>query len=230
MVSNANAYDTVHTMLPPGTAPTEYLARMEKFSVSLSSFQIFLGLKKNLVREIGIKDTEIFHESGYEADASYRASLHADVEHGGWCVMLYDNVYRGYSPQGKNTLSILALQGYDHWLPYEVDYFKNRKDAYRREKERLADILIDKVGQTLLPGLRRAIEVKEIGTPLTNVRYTGNYRGAVYGWIRRSTTPGRGACPTPRRSRISTSPVHGHDRAMATAVSSAAVCSALPKS
>ena len=34
----------------------------------------------------------------------------------------------------------------------------------------------------LLPGLSQEIEVKEIGTPLTNVRYTRNYRGAIYGW------------------------------------------------
>jgi prolycopene isomerase len=46
----------------------------------------------------------------------------------------------------------------------------------------MADILIDQAEKTLLPGLRSAIDVIEIGTPLTNVRYTGNYRGAVYGF------------------------------------------------
>ena len=46
----------------------------------------------------------------------------------------------------------------------------------------MADILIDKAEKTLLPGLRDAIEVKEIGTPLTNMRYTSNYRGAIYGF------------------------------------------------
>jgi len=46
----------------------------------------------------------------------------------------------------------------------------------------MADILIQKVEERLLPGLRDAIEVKEISTPLTNVRYTGHYRGAIYGW------------------------------------------------
>jgi len=46
----------------------------------------------------------------------------------------------------------------------------------------MADILIKQVEKTLLPGLSKTIEVKEIGTPLTNVRYTGNYRGAIYGW------------------------------------------------
>ncbi len=46
----------------------------------------------------------------------------------------------------------------------------------------MADILIEKVEKTLLPGLRKEIEVVEVGTPLTNFRYTGNYRGAIYGW------------------------------------------------
>ncbi len=46
----------------------------------------------------------------------------------------------------------------------------------------LADILIQRAEQALLPGLSQAIEVREVGTPPTNVRYTGNHRGAVYGW------------------------------------------------
>lgn len=51
-----------------------------------------------------------------------------------------------------------------------------------KAKERIADILIDKTEKTLLPGLRDAIEVKEIGTPLTNICIIRNYRGAVYGF------------------------------------------------
>jgi prolycopene isomerase len=71
---------------------------------------------------------------------------------------------------------------YDHWKQYEADYWAGNKTAYNAEKERIADVLIGQVEKTLMPGLRGAIEVKEIGTPLTNVRYTGNYRGAIYGW------------------------------------------------
>jgi prolycopene isomerase len=159
----------------------DYLAQLEKYSVSLSSFQVFLGLKKDLIGEVGIKDTEIFFNPGYDPDEDYRHMLEADVS-GGFGLTLYDNLYRGYSPEGKNTLNILTLQGYDHWKPYEIDYFKGNKAAYRAEKERMANILIDEVEKALLPGLRKAIEVIEIGTPLTNVRYTSNYRGAVYGW------------------------------------------------
>ena len=88
----------------------------------------------------------------------------------------------GYSPPGKNTLTLTALQGFEHWKPFEAAYGKGDKAAYRKEKERMADILIRQAERVALPGLSQAIEVKEIGTPLTNVRYTGNYRGAIYGW------------------------------------------------
>jgi prolycopene isomerase len=106
----------------------------------------------------------------------------AEVGNGGFAVTLYDNLYKGYSPEGKNTLNIMTLQGYDHWAKFHDDYFNDEKNEYNKEKERIADILIDNVEKTLLPRLRDAIEIKEIGTPLTNIRYTSNYKGAVYGF------------------------------------------------
>jgi phytoene dehydrogenase-like protein len=182
VVSNANAYDTFYEMTEEKEYLKDYLARMDSFTTSLSSFQVFLGLKEDLVGKIGIKDTEIFYETSYDIEAKYKAHLNAELENLGYGLMLYDNLYKGYSPKGKNTLNIISLQGYDHWQKYEEDYLKGNKKAYRAEKERMADILINKVEKTLLPGLKKAIEVKEIGTPLTNVRYTKNYRGAIYGW------------------------------------------------
>jgi all-trans-retinol 13,14-reductase len=195
VVSNANAYDTFHTMMKQDEYLKEYLARMDQFTVSLSSFQIFLGLKKDLVGQVGITDTEIFYETGYDMEAAYQASLKADAENGSFGLTLYDNLYKGYSPEGKNILNIITLHGYDHWQKYEADYFKGNKKEYRAEKERIGDILIDQVEKTLLPGLRDAIEVREIGTPLTNVRYTGNYRGAIYGWDQTLDNSGQSRLP-----------------------------------
>jgi phytoene dehydrogenase-like protein len=182
VVSNANAHDTFNKMLGQEEYMNDYLSKMRSYSVSLSSFQIFLGLKRDIVSNSGITDSEIFMETGYDIEQAYRNSLNADVEDGGYALTLYDNILEGYSPEGKNTLNIMTLQGYEHWEPYAADYFSNDKSAYRKEKERMADILITKVEETLLPGLRDAIEVKEIGTPLTNIRYTSNYRGAIYGF------------------------------------------------
>jgi prolycopene isomerase len=182
VVSNANAYDTMYKMLDQKEYMNEYLAKWKNYSVSLSSFQIFLGLKDDIVHQSGITDSEIFMETGYDLEQSYQNALNAEIEDGGFALTLYDNILEGYSPEGKNTLNIMTLQGYDHWEPYAEDYFEGNKSAYRKEKERMADILITKVEESLLPGLRDAIEVKEIGTPLTNIRYTSNYRGAIYGF------------------------------------------------
>jgi prolycopene isomerase len=144
--------------------------------------QVFLGLKKDLVRDAGIKDTEIFVASGYDDDAGYQAARKADVESCGYGLSLYDNLFEGYSPKGKNTINIIALQGYDPWEKFAPDYWAGNKKAYRAEKERMARVLIEKVEKKFLPGLSKAIEVMEVATPLTNIRYTRNYRGAIYGW------------------------------------------------
>ncbi|UCH65720.1 MAG: NAD(P)/FAD-dependent oxidoreductase [Ignavibacterium sp.] len=182
IVSNANVHDTFNKMLNDNSILKDYLVKMEKFSVSLSSFQIFLGLKKDLIEETGITDTEIFNYTTYDLEEDYEAMKIADLENCGYSVTLYDNIYKGYSPEGKNTINIMTLQGYDHWEKYSEDYFNDNKDAYLKEKERMADSLIQRVESKLLPGLRDAIAVKEIGTPLTNIRYTSNYKGAIYGF------------------------------------------------
>jgi len=195
IVSNANAFDTFLKMMDEKDHLKGYLAKFDTYSVSLSCFQVFLGLKKDLVREVGIEDSEIFYAPGYSDDAAYKAFLEADVENSGYGLMLYDNVYKGYSPEGKNTMNILLLQGYDHWEKYEADYRQGIKKEYRAEKERMADILIKKVEETVLPGLSEAIEVKEVGTPLTNWRYTRNYRGAIYGWDQTMNNSGPNRVP-----------------------------------
>jgi all-trans-retinol 13,14-reductase len=216
VVSNANAHDTFHKMVPKGDYLKKYLTRMDYYSVSLSSFQIFLGLKEDLVGRVGIPDTEIFYETGYDLEAAYESALAGDVKSGGYGLTLYDNLYDGYSPKGKNTLNIIALQGYKPWEKYEEDYREGKKNAYRAEKERMAEVLIKKVEETLLPGLSRAIEVKEIGTPLTNVRFTRNYRGAIYGWDQTLGNSGRTRLPhkTPVKNLYLagawTSPGHGY--------------------
>jgi all-trans-retinol 13,14-reductase len=182
VVSNANAPDTFKKFLDEPDLLKTTLARMEKLSISLSSFQVFLGLKKDLIRELGLTDTEIFYSPGYDLDAAHAAEVRGDFTDPGFAVTLYDNLYKGYSPEGKNTITVMTLQGFGPWEKYEADYFAGKKDAYHAEKLRMADILIDRAEKILLPGLRKAIEVRDAATPLTNVRYTANPRGAIYGW------------------------------------------------
>jgi len=94
VVSNANAYDTFHSMMDEKEFLKKYLARMDTFTTSLSSFQIWLGLKQDLIREVGIKDTEVFFYPGYDVEADYKNQMEARVESGGFGLTLYDNLSR----------------------------------------------------------------------------------------------------------------------------------------
>jgi prolycopene isomerase len=184
VISNANAPDTFTRMMPDEKEfLKDLLARMDKLSISFSTFLVWMGLKTDLVRKAGLKESEIFANTSYDIEADYRDIMAGGLpENPGFGLTVYDNLGPGFSPKGKNTLNILVMQGYDYWKRFETDYFYGNKDAYTKEKMRLADILIDKVEKTLLPGLRKSIEVLEVATPLTNVRFTGHPRGAIYGW------------------------------------------------
>jgi prolycopene isomerase len=181
-VSNASPFETFRRLIRGRSALSDYEAKWQQYSVSLSCFQVFLGLNKDLVKKLEITDSEIFIEPSYDPEAAYSHAVKGDVENGGIAVTLYDNIHRGYSPPGKNTVNIMTLQGFGPWERFEQDYAAGKKGDYIREKERMAAILIARAEKALLPGLSRAIQVKEIGTPLTNIRYTGHHRGAIYGW------------------------------------------------
>ncbi|MCI5149414.1 MAG: hypothetical protein D3916_08505, partial [Candidatus Electrothrix sp. MAN1_4] len=53
---------------------------------------------------------------------------------------------------------------------------------YQQEKDRLANIMINLVEESMLPGLSDMIVMQEASTPLTNVRFTLNTQGAIYGY------------------------------------------------
>jgi prolycopene isomerase len=187
VISNASAGQTFYQMLdedPESDDGTfmDYKARLAQFSRSLSCFQVFLGLNRDLVGKLELPDSEVFLLPSYDHEALYDSAQRADVERDGICVTLYDNLFNSYSPRHKNTVNLIVLQGFDHWERFEKDYRAGRKTEYNAEKERMAQVLIARAEEALLPGLSKAIEVKEIGTPLTNWRYTGNDGGAIYGW------------------------------------------------
>lgn len=125
---------------------------------------------------------EYFVEQGYDTEESYRASRACDPNTAAYTATFYDNAYDGYSEPGTSTVQVMMLSGYEPWKRFENDYFAGRKDAYRKEKERIAQTLIKKAEESVLPGLSSMISVMDAATPLTNFRYTGNPQGAIYGF------------------------------------------------
>jgi prolycopene isomerase len=181
VIANSSVPNLFGDLIPSEEVPGSYLKKLSNYQASLSSFIVWLGLKREIK---DINDYEIFIGSDEDSEAAYRACLAGDLARAGLGVTIYDNLYKGYSLPGTTTLTVMTLCGYEPWKKYETDYFAGRKEAYAKEKDRLAQILVKKAEDRLIPNLTSMIEVMDAATPLTNVRYTGNYHGAIYGYDR----------------------------------------------
>lgn len=180
VVANCSVPVLLKQLIPQNKIPASFRDMTEQRRLSLSSFVVWLGLNRELPH---IKEYEIDIQHPEHSYDTLMQPLE-DPARSDISLTLYDNLFKGYSAPGNSTLSIMSLCDYGHWKPFETAYFNNDKKAYNLEKERIAGAFIDRVEQTLIPGLGQAIEVMEIGTPLTNVFYTKNPEGAIYGYDR----------------------------------------------
>lgn len=180
VVSNASALTTFDAMLPPDLIPAEYRDQLKKYRPSISSFIVWLGLKRDISDKISCYGTHV--SAGCDPETAYRKCIEGDIENGPFAVAVYDKAFKGYSLPGTSTLMLLFLCGYGPWRQFESDYRNNRKKSYYTQKNHWTDILIHRTEQTLIPGLSEMIEVREASTPLTNWHYTGNTEGAIYGF------------------------------------------------
>ena len=70
-------------------------------------------------------------------------------------------------------------------LTSDYAYWKNLKQdpgRYKAGKEKIADQVIALLDQRY-PGLAGQVEMRDVATPITWERYTGNWRGSFEGWL-----------------------------------------------
>ncbi len=94
------------------------------------------------------------------------------------------------APTGR-TAVVCFLATYNH--EYWVSLHEKDKDAYDAEKERVARDVIH-IFEQRFPAGKGKIEVVDVATPSTVIRYTGNWKGSMEGWL---MTPSTGFRPLP---------------------------------
>jgi len=95
-----------------------------------------------------------------------------------------------FAPAGKTAVTaILPTRNYKYWQSLRAE----QPQRYRAEKGRVAEAVIGAL-EGHLPGVRESIEVIDVSTPATVIRYTGNWKGSQEGWL---MLPGAGIKPFP---------------------------------
>jgi phytoene dehydrogenase-like protein len=93
-----------------------------------------------------------------------------------WLVALHHGFDPTMAPPGKTALEVWYPTRYDYW-----EELAGRPDDYAAEKQRIAELTIEKLDERW-PGFSADVEVVDVPTPATYVRYTGNWQGSPDGW------------------------------------------------
>ena len=80
------------------------------------------------------------------------------------------------APEGKTLLTLLIDSNYEYWKKLSED-----PERYKAEKEQIADLVVAQLDRRF-PGLAAQVEMRDVATPMTFERYTGNWQGTYEGW------------------------------------------------
>jgi len=86
------------------------------------------------------------------------------------------------APEGKTFVRVHFASDYDYWKKLKQD-----PKRYKAEKEKIAEKVIAQLDRRF-PGFAVNVEMYDVATPMTWVRYTGNWRGSFEGWIETTET------------------------------------------
>ncbi len=81
------------------------------------------------------------------------------------------------APEGKNRVGVTLDTEYEYWR----DLRNQDRRRYKAEKEQVADQVIEALDRRY-PGLAAQVEMRDVATPVTFERFTGNWKGSWMGW------------------------------------------------
>jgi phytoene desaturase len=163
VISSADAFQTFFTMVGRERLDGDFAASLETRGLSISAFEVFLGVKMDL-KAMGVSH-ETFFAPGHSAEEVYDHHSNGRIFGCGLSIPSVEDA--SVAPPGHHTVCLTMFAPWDR--------------TWKEEKSRIAEALIDEA-EKVIPGLRQSIVFQDSGTPSTMHRYTQNTQGAIYGW------------------------------------------------
>jgi len=93
-----------------------------------------------------------------------------------WLTVLHHSFDPTMAPEGKAAVEVWYPCRYEYWQELAKD-----RPRYDAEKVHIADLTITELDRRW-PGFRAQVEMVDVPTPATYVRYTGNWQASPDGW------------------------------------------------
>lgn len=172
IISNADPYSTLHRLIDDKHVAPKYKRRLEAATPSAGTVTLYLGLNQPS-RSLGIRNHELYLNFDIDMDQQWDKCKRL-APPGVMSVCAYDNSNPSFAPTGKGVIAVTVLSTSSPWTSLSAE-------QYGIEKARFGQILLKKLDNAF-PGVSDAVETQLVSTPITNMRYTGNPGGAIYGF------------------------------------------------
>jgi len=179
VVSAADGHATIFDMLGGKYLSDKIKKTYETFKPFPSYLQVSLGVDAELRDEPGLVllflDREVHIDPQTKENSLSFRIFHFDPT---------------FAPPGRTAVvCFLATYNYEYWRSLR----EKDKAKYEAEKKRVADEVIA-VFEKRFPRAKGKISVVDVATPATIIRYTGNWKGSMEGWL---MTPATGTKQLP---------------------------------
>lgn len=163
----------------PERFPASYREELD-YEYSSSTFTMYLGVKGCDLRDHGFGSFNVWHYPHDDLNRIYRDQGERHDLSNPWLFLSTPTLHTdapGIAPPGHQILEVATSCDYTH---FDAVSAEGRK-AYNAEKTKIRNVILDVLEASYVPGLRRNLAMKVVGTPWTNQRYCWAPRGNAYG-------------------------------------------------
>lgn len=164
ILSAGDIHTALETLLDGKYTSPVWQKAFEKDTIIKPIIQVSLGI-----------DADLSHISPYIVFSPQKPVQAAGIR--------YDSLaFRHYcfdpsmAPRGKSVATVLLETEYEVW-----ENLQTNREGYSKEKSSVAEQVIRQL-ELRFPEIAGRVENIDVATPMTYVRYTGNYRGSPQGW------------------------------------------------
>lgn len=162
-------------LLPEGAIPPDVVAKYQSAELYNSCVTLSLGLDCD-PRSLGLDEELVFMTK----DGLPRHGHNSGDPHTSGLSILAPSIRdASMAPAGKGTLTVYAEAGIAYGDYWKTGPGLERGEAYQAFKKEYADVVLERVESRIAPGLRKHIELMDVATPVTHLRYTGNRDGTI---------------------------------------------------
>jgi phytoene dehydrogenase-like protein len=168
VISAADAHTTLFHMLQGKFVSDAFERAFKAYKPFPSYIQVSLGVGADLKNEPGALNLTL--ENAIALDLQTQSDLLS------FRIFNFDPTF---SPANKTAVTcFIATDNFAYWVSLRA----TDRTKYNGEKERIAGDVI-RIFEDRFPAAKGKIEVVDVATPATVIRYTGNWKGSMEGWL-----------------------------------------------